>query len=81
VSAGLCRRGYGVTERRAVISGLILASSFASAALGIPIASLLATNGSSIVLLFDRINVRSNEDPIVFIPHGSDTFENGRTDV
>jgi len=64
-----------------VMSGLILASSFASAALVIPIARLLVANGSSIVPLFDRMGVRSNEDAIVFIPQGSDTFAIRRTDV
>jgi hypothetical protein len=73
-SGGRCRLGYEVRDRRTVMSGLILASSFASAALVIPIARLLATNGCSIVSLFDRINVRSNEHTIVFISQGSDTF-------
>jgi len=56
------------------MSGLILASSFASAVLVNPIARLLVANDSSIVSLFDRMNVRSNEDTIVFISQGSDTF-------
>ena len=63
------------------MSGLILASSFASAALVIPIARLLFTNGCSIVSLFDRINVRSNEHTIVLYRRGPTLLQIGRTDV
>jgi len=80
-SGGRCRRGYEVRDRRTVMSGLILASSFASAALVIPIARLLVTNGSSIVSLFDRINVRSNEHTIVLYRRGPTLLKIGRTDV
>jgi len=59
-----------VRDLSKVMSGLILASSFASAALVIPIARLLVANDSSIVSLFDQMSVRSNEDTIVLYRKG-----------
>lgn len=54
-----------------MICGLILASSFASAGLVMYICCLPLANDSSIVRLFYRINVRSNETTTVFYTGGT----------
>src|SRR5580658_10333167 len=80
VAAGR-RCGPPMRDCNATICGLTLASSFASAALVMLIGCLLLANDSSIVPLFYRCNVRSNEGTTDVIPQGSDTFDIRRTDV
>jgi len=58
----------------AVLLAVLLLAMLLVAVVVVPIARLPVPNGSSIVSVFDRMNVRSNKDPIVFISQGSDTF-------